>query len=172
MHLKKYLLGLFSMGCSIASLAQVESNTFGFTLGPEVGLPSGNLKGSYSFSIGGYGQLNIGLFRQLQLTTTVSYANFFPNGSFGQKSSQILSLLGGVAINASETVNINASVGNGSFYNEGSSISGLLYSAGMGFNFQSIYLGLNYNSLKKDNFSFEWVNLKFGYFLNRGGSDY
>jgi hypothetical protein len=164
--MKKFILSAILLaGFSFAN-AQSGSGELKFSGGAEAALPIGDFGNFSSFGIGGFAAGDYGLSESFHLIGSLGYNAFFAKGGLGGSLGTLTFRAGG-AYYASEAFNVNGAVGFGSLSGGGGSVSGFHYSAGVGYNMESLGFGLNYNAISANGGTNTWLGLRVAYSFSK-----
>jgi hypothetical protein len=146
-----------------------EPNKWRFGIGVEGGIPTGDIKDYSKFDLGGTARLQYGVAKNVGLTLTSGYYNFFADAAakaVGGKDVGIVPVKVGAKFFFNSPIYFGAEAGAG-FETNYSKNTKLILSPGLGWANKSWDIGVRYESLsgQDDNYGTVAVRLAYGFSL-------
>lgn len=152
----------------VKAQSRTGANDWRFGVGVEAGIPTGDLNDASKFALGGTARLQYGAAKNVALTLTSGYYNFFTKkiGNYNPPDQGLIPVKAGIKAYTDGGFYISGEVGAG-FETRYAKNTKLLLSPGLGYSWSNVDLGVRYENFsgQSNNYGMVAARLAYGFKL-------
>ena len=152
----------------VKAQSRTGANDWRLGIGVEAGVPTGDYNNASDFALGGTARLQYGAAKNVALTLTSGYYNFFTKsiGSFNPKDQGVVPVKAGIKAYTDGGFYVSGEVGAG-FETAYAKNTKLILSPGVGYSWSNVDLGVRYENFsgQSNNYGMVAARLAYGFKL-------